>query len=87
MAILKRPVDRRLWLATLVAIVAIAAVGILVARSSASYVPSPIAARLAAAAIVTVFVAVAKVFVGPRAAAVTGVVGVLIAVVLLVAFA
>jgi hypothetical protein len=85
-AILKRPVDRKLWLVTVVAIAAIVAVGILVARSSPSHVPSPIAARLAAAAIVTVLVAVAKIRIGPRAAAVTGVVGTLIAVVLLIAF-
>jgi hypothetical protein len=52
-----------------------------------SHVASPIAARLAAAATVTVFVAVARVRVGPRAAAVTGVVGTLIAVVLVIAFA
>jgi hypothetical protein len=85
--ILKGPVDRRLWLATVAAIVAIAAVGILVARSSPSHVASPIAARLAAAAIVTACAAVAKVRVGPRAAAVTGVIGTLVAVVLLITFA
>jgi hypothetical protein len=85
-AILKRPVDRRLWLVTVAAIAVIVAVGILVARGSPSHAPSPIAARIAAAAIVTVFVAVAKIRVGPRAAAVTGVVGTLIAVVLLIAF-
>lgn len=84
MAFLKGPVDRRLWLATLVVIVAIVAVGIIVNRASPSHVASPIAARLAAAAIVTVFVAVAKVRIGPRAAAVTGVIGTLIAVVLLI---
>ena len=39
--------------------------------------------RLAAAAIVTPFVVVAKIAAGPKAAAVTGVVGVLIAVVVL----
>jgi uncharacterized membrane protein YfcA len=68
MAIFKRPVDRRLWLVTVVAIVAMAAVGILVARSLPSHAPSPIGLRLAAAAIVTFYVAVAKVFVGPRTA-------------------
>ena len=78
-----RPVDRRLWFVSLVLIVAIVAVAIIVNRSSPSHVASPIVARLAAAVIVTVFVAVAKVRVGPRAAAATGVVGVLIAVVLL----
>jgi hypothetical protein len=85
--ILKGPIDRRLWLATVGSIVAIAVVGILVNRSSPSHVASPIAARLAAAAIVTALVAVARVRVGPRAAAVTGVIGTLIAVVLLIAFA
>jgi len=84
MAILKRPVDRRLWLVTVAAIVAIVAVGIIVNRASPTHAPSPIAARLAAAAIVTVLVAVAKVGVGPRAAALTGVIGTLVAVVLLV---
>lgn len=87
MAILKRPVDRRLWLVSLVMIVAIVAVGILVARSLPGHAPSPIGLRLAAAAVVTVFVAAAKVLVGPRAAAVTGVVGTLVAVVLLIAYA
>ncbi len=86
-AILKGAVDRRIWLVTVVTIVGIAAVGILVARSLPSHEPSPIGQRLAAAAIVTVFVAVARVRIGPRSAAVTGVVGVLIAVVLLIAFA
>jgi hypothetical protein len=76
--------DRRLWLVTVVAIFAILAVGIIVNRASPSHVASPIVARLAAAAIVTVFVAVAKVRVGPRAAAVTGVIGTLVAVVLLI---
>jgi hypothetical protein len=85
--ILKGPVDRRLWLVTVVAIFAIVAVGIIVNRASPSHVASPIAARLAAAAIVTVFVAVAKVRVGPRAAAATGVIGTLIAVVLLIQLA
>ena len=83
MEILRGPVDRKLWLATVAAIVAIAAAGIIVNRSSPSHVASPIAARLAAAAIVTVFVVVARVRVGPRAAAVTGVIGTLIAVVVL----
>ena len=84
MTILKGPVDRRLWLFTVAAIVGIVEVGIIVNRASPSHVASPIAARLAAAAIVTVFVAVAKVRVGPRAAAVTGVIGTLIAVVVLI---
>jgi hypothetical protein len=82
-----QPVDRRLWFFTLVAIVAIVVVGIVVNRSSPGHVASPIAARLAAAVIVTVFVAVAKVLAGPRAAAATGVIGTLIAVVLLIQLA
>ena len=72
---------RRLWFVTLVTIVAILAVNYIV--SGPAHVGSPIVVRLAAAAIVTAFVAVAKIAAGPRAAAVTGVVGVLIAVVLL----
>lgn len=72
---------RRLWLVTLVAIVAIVVVGYIV--SGPTHVGSPIVVRLAAAAIVTAFLAVAKVVAGPRAAAVTGVVGVLIAVLVL----
>ncbi len=81
---IKSPENRRLWLVTVVAIFAIVAVGIIVNANSPSHQASPIAARLAAAAIVTVFVAVAKLRVGPRAAAVTGVLGTLIAVVLLI---
>jgi hypothetical protein len=84
MAVLKGPVDRRLWFVTVAAIVGIAAVGILVNRTSPSHVASPIAARLVAAAIVTVLVAIAKVRVGPRAAALTGVIGTLVAVILLI---
>jgi hypothetical protein len=84
---IKSPENRRLWLVSVVLIVAIVAIGIIINRNSPSHVASPILARLAAAVIVTVFVALAKVRVGPRAAAVTGVVGVLIAVVLLIAFA
>jgi hypothetical protein len=80
---IKSPEKRRLWFVSLVLILAIVAIGIIVNRSSPSHVASPIVARLAAAVIVTVFVAVARVRGGPRAAAVTGVVGVLIAVVLL----
>jgi hypothetical protein len=83
---IKSPENRRLWLVTVVAIFAIVAVGIIVNRAT-SQAPSPIAARLAAAVLVTVCVAVAKVVGGRRAAAVTGVVGVLVAVVLLIAFA
>ena len=87
MSLLKGPVDRRIWLVTVVTIVAIVAVGTIVARSLPSYAPAPIVLRLAAAVVVTVFVAIAKVRYGARAAAVTGVAGVLIAVVLLIAFA
>ena len=78
------PDRRRLWLVSFLSIVAIVAVGIIVNRASPSHVASPIAARLAAAATVTIFVAVAKFVAGPRAAAATGVVGTLIAVVVLV---
>lgn len=84
---IKSPENRQLWLVTVAAIVAIGAIGIMINRNSPSHVASPIAARLAAAVIVTVFVAVAKVRFGPRAAAVTGVLGTLVAVVLLIAVA
>ena len=80
----RHPVDRRLWFVSFVLIVAIVAVGIIVDRSSPSHVPSPVAVRLAAAAIVTACAAVAKVVAGPRAAAATGVIGTLIAVMLLI---
>jgi hypothetical protein len=78
-----RPVGRRLWFVSFVAIVAIVGVGIIVNRDSQSHIASPIVVRLIAAAIVTAFAAVAKIAAGPRAAAATAVVGVLIAVVLL----
>lgn len=71
----------------MVATLAIAGIGILVARSLPSHEPSPIWVRLVVAVIVTVFAAAAKVLVGPRAAALAGVVGVLVAVVLLIAVA
>jgi hypothetical protein len=62
--------------------------GIVVVGSSSAKLalprPSPVGARLLAAAIVTVAVAVAKRVAGPRAAAATGVIGTLIAVVLLI---
>ena len=77
-----QPLDtRRLWLVTVVSIVAILAVNYIV--TGPAHVGVPIALRFAAAAVVTVFVVLAKVVIGPRAAAVTGVVGVLVAVVLL----
>jgi hypothetical protein len=75
---------RRLWVITLATIVAIVAVGIIVNRGSPSHVASPVVVRLAAAAIVTACAAVAKFVAGPRAAAATGVIGTLIAVVLLI---
>ena len=78
-----RRVGRRLWFVSLVLIVAIVAVSIIVNRNSQSHVASPIVVRLIAAAIVTASAAVAKVAAGPRAAAATAVVGVLIAVVVL----
>jgi len=76
--------DLRLWLVSVLLIAGIVAVGIIVGRNSPSNVPSPVGARLLAAAIVTVAVAVAKRVAGPRAAAATGVIGTLIAVVLLI---
>jgi len=82
MTIPARPLDRkRLWLVSVVSIVAILAVNYIV--SGPAHVGSPIVVRLAAAAIVTVFVAVANLVAGPRAAAVTAVVGVAVAVVVL----
>jgi len=77
-----QPLDkRRLWLVTVGSIVAILVINYVV--TGPNHVGSPIVLRLAAAAIVTVFVILAKFIAGPRAAAVTGVVGVLIAVLLL----
>ncbi len=82
MTIPARPLDKkRLWLISLVSIVAILAVNYIV--SGPAHVGSPIVVRLAAAAIVTAFVAVAKFVAGPRAAAVTAVVGVVVAVLVL----
>ena len=82
MTVQAHPVDtKRLWLLSVVSIVAIVVINYIVVGPA--HVHSPIGLRLAAAAIVTAFVAVAKVVAGPRAAAVTAVVGVLIAVVLL----
>lgn len=76
--------DLWLWLVSVLLIAGIVAVGIIYDRNSPSHVPSPVGARLVAAAIVTVAVAVAKAVGGPRAAAATGVIGTLVAVVLLV---
>ena len=82
MTIRARPLDRkRLWLVSVVSIVAILAVNYIV--SGPAHIGSPIVVRLAAAAIVTAFVAVANFVAGPRAAAVTAVVGVVVAVVVL----
>ena len=75
------PVDRRLWFVSLAIIVAILAVNYIV--SGPAHVGSPIIVRLSAAAIVTAFVAVANFVAGPRAAAATAAVGVLIAIVVL----
>ena len=77
----QRDDPKRLWLLSVVTIVAILVVNYVV--TGPAHVGSPIALRLAAAAIVTVCVVLAKIIAGPRAAAVTGVVGVLIAVVVL----
>ena len=78
------PVDRRLWFVSFVLIVAIVAVGMYVnSRDSQPHIGSDLAVRLAAAVIVTAFAAVARIAAGPRAAAATAVVGVLIAVVVL----
>ena len=84
MAISTNPADRKLWVVSLVLIVAIVAVGMVVNRDSPSHVSSPVVVRLAAAAIVTACAAVAKFVAGSRAAAATGVIGTLIAVVLLI---
>jgi hypothetical protein len=74
MTIPAHPLDRkRLWIVSFMSIVAILAVNYIV--SGPAHVGSPIVVRLAAAAIVTAFVAVAKFVAGPRAAAVTAVVG------------
>jgi uncharacterized membrane protein len=82
MTIPARPLDRRrLWLVSFVSIVAVLAVNYIV--SGPAHVGSPVVVRLAAAAVVTAFVAVAKFVAGPRAAAVTAVVGVVVAVVVL----
>jgi len=82
MTIPARPLEKkRLWIVSVVSIVAILAVNYVV--RGPTNVGSPIVLRLAAAAVVTVFVILAKFIAGPRAAAATGVVGVLIAVLVL----
>ena len=78
------PADRKLWLVSLVLIVAIVAVGMVINRDSPSHVSSPVVVRLAAAVVVTACAAVARFVAGPRAAAATAVIGTLVAVVLLI---
>jgi hypothetical protein len=85
----ERPRAMELWLVTLVAIVAMAAVGTVVARRRQPDAPrrslaSLLAARLLVIVIVTVLVAVARIEVGPVVAAATGLVGVAVAIVLLI---
>jgi hypothetical protein len=81
MTMLSRLDGRRLWVVTFATIVAIVVVDYI--ASGPAHRRTSIVVRLAAAPIVTVFVAVARIAAGPRAAAVAGVVGVLIAVLLL----
>ncbi|MCJ7709620.1 MAG: hypothetical protein MUQ32_02210 [Chloroflexi bacterium] len=78
-----------LWLATLVIIVAVVAIGAVVARAWRPQEPDHglgpvLAARLVVVLVVTALVIAARVAVGPLAAAVTGVVGVLIAIAVLI---
>ena len=78
-----------LWLAALAIIVAMVAVGTVVARTrrpqAAQHTLGPVlAARLVAVLAVTALVAAARIAAGPLAAAVTGVAGVLVAIVVLV---
>jgi hypothetical protein len=75
-----------LWLVTLVVILAMATVGTVVARRGQPQrsLGSLLAGRLVVIVVVTALVAIAKIEVGPLAAAVTGVVGVAVAIVLLV---
>ena len=76
-----RRADRRLWFVTLAAIVAFLVVNYMV--WAPTHPSAPMILRIAAAAVVTAFVVVAKIMAGPRAAAVTGIIGVVIAVVVL----
>ena len=78
-----------LWPVTLGAIVAMAAVGTVVARRRQPDEPQHglgalLAARLAVVVIVTALVAVARIEVAPLAAAATGIAGVAVAIVLLI---
>lgn len=86
---LKGRAPMELWLVTLAAIVAMAAVGTVVARrevpkGAQRSLGSLLAGRLVVIVIVTALVAVARIEVGPLAAAATGVVGVAVGIVLLV---
>jgi len=78
-----------LWLATLVVIVAMVAVATVVVRTRRP--PGPqrglgpvLAARLVVIVVVTTLVVAARIAVGPLAAAVTGVAGVLVAIAVLI---
>ena len=77
-----------LWLTTLVIIVAMVAVGAVVTRARTQepgHALGPVlVARLVVILVVTALVIAARVAVGPLAAAVTGVVGVLIAIAVLI---
>lgn len=78
-----------LWLGTLVIIVAMVAVGAVVARAWRPQEPDHrlgpvLAVRLVVVLVVTALVVAARIAVGPLAAAVTGVVGVLVAIVVLI---
>ena len=78
-----------LWLAALVIIVALVAVGTVIARTWRPQKPDHglgpvLAIRLVAIVVVTALVAAARIAVGPLAAAVTGVVGVLVAIAVLI---
>ena len=78
-----------LWLATLVIIVAMVVVGAVVARAWRPQEPDHglgpvLAVRLLVVLVVTALVVAARIAVGPLAAAVTGVVGVLVAIVVLI---
>ena len=78
-----------LWIATLVIIVAMVAVGAVVARAWRPQEPDHglgpvLAVRLVVVLVVTALVAAARIAVGPLAAAVTGVAGVLVAIAVLI---
>ena len=78
-----------LWLATLAIILAMVAVGAVVTRAWRPQEPGHglgpvLAVRLVVVLVVTGLVVAARIAVGPLAAAVTGVVGVLVAIVVLI---